>query len=139
MKREIALQRDWGAIFFAKYCIYAFFFVPSNICLGLPLFRPFIQSQFPRSYCHPMQPMLQVRSHFFIRKPATPVVQLSSSLLRASSHSGIKIVQNRLTIYCFLIKKCSVLAYVHFFLYLCTEINITQKYESTSSNRETIC
>ena len=28
MKREIALQRDWGAIFFAKNCIYAFFFVP---------------------------------------------------------------------------------------------------------------
>ena len=49
-------------------CVCHNFLLISNICLGLPLFRPFIQSQFPRSYCHPMQPIPQVRSQNMHKK-----------------------------------------------------------------------
>ncbi len=58
-------------------CVCAFFVVPSNICLGLPISRPFVRNQFPRSYVRSMQPILQfarkylakIGLHLVIRYP----------------------------------------------------------------------
>ena len=46
-------------------CIYQKKTVPSNICLGLHNFLPIFQSQFPRSYCLPMQHILQFARKYY--------------------------------------------------------------------------
>ena len=52
--------------------------------LACPSSTPFIQSQFPRNYCHPMQPMLQILAHNIYKKTAAPYLSMRAFALALS-------------------------------------------------------
>ena len=53
-----------------RACVYAYFFVPSDICLLDQFLSRNARTNFPtfpRSYCHPTQPILQLFAHILLK------------------------------------------------------------------------
>lgn len=98
------------------------FFVPSDICLLETILSRYARTNFPtfpRSYCHPTQPILQIHSHILLKIRLCLPSNHTTTHSRASSLWAVVWLYDRWNL-SFSIKYARSLAYVRFFLYLCT-------------------
>ena len=92
----------------------------------------------PRSYCHPTQPILQLRSHYFVENTASPSLKSHPPAhLRASSQWARVWLYDRWNL-SFSTKYARLLAYVRFFLYLCRVYWHMHDYDGEFSSTRTI-
>ena len=105
-----------------RACVYAYFFVPSDICLLDQFLSRHARTNFPtfpRSYCHPTQPILQLHSHYLQKK----WLHFASNLQYPPSSELEWNIEYRMQIdnLSFFTNNARSLAYVRIFLYLCSE------------------